>query len=61
MIGDPDSLKQHRGRAGTVEIMGEKKEYLSRREKERGKNPEKHLEAFSASNLKKEGLMPHVF
>lgn len=36
-LGDVNSLGQHKGRARTLEAMREKKEYLSKKEKERGK------------------------
>lgn len=61
MFGNLDSLGQHRGRARTLEKQQEKRRNNQVAEKERSKNPEKHLEAFSASNLKEEGLMPHIY
>lgn len=49
----------------TVIIRKKKEKGEGKREKSkgrrRGKNPEKCLEAFSASSLKEEGLMPHVY
>lgn len=59
-VWGPGLLKTAQRQSKNTGSNKRKEGIQSRREKERSKNPEKHLEAFSASSLKEEGLMPQV-